>query len=441
MVRRELFAFLLLIAAASAAQATPAYSIRAARACNTCHIEPIGWLDPPKPERGCTLDCQACHTNRSGGGLRNAYGRFYARQVLPTFALEDRPAEHANPEAHRSGPEDKSSKGRYRLFEGFSGWQRTGTTPVEEIEDRVGDIDPERKFRAGFDARLMAHMPLGAESSVFPMQMDAHAWGDIHDAVNVYGTVGLAGRRARTIQDPDVGSRVQELITVRELAVEYDKDLPMNGYVRAGRFRKPYGWRIPDHTAFTRNRLGYGQFNQVWGVEGAINPNYPWLRAAAFVQGWDIGWQDRAPPGIGVSATGGFRELGWQAGGSFEALQLFAGETRITTGPLWGLNAYPFTYLGELDVRFQTQNQAGWQNSMHLFQEVSYWITRGVTALVGHTWLRNGIARPENEVMRFFMGTRWDALAGVQFAGQYRLNVVDGSVAGHEFLLWTHLYY
>ncbi|MEL6548391.1 MAG: hypothetical protein AAFQ82_27455, partial [Myxococcota bacterium] len=178
-------------------EATPVYSIRSANRCDTCHIEPIGWYESPdKGERACTLDCQACHTNRTGGGMRNSYGKFYGDQTLPTFSLDLRPADFANPEAYR-GKNDPSTVGVYDIFDGFSGWQ-SGQVPIDKIEDRTGDIDPDPDWRLGFDARFLFLAPEQGDTAFFPMQLDVHGWGRITDDFNAYTTIGLQGRRSRT---------------------------------------------------------------------------------------------------------------------------------------------------------------------------------------------------------------------------------------------------
>ena len=89
MMRSPLIASLALGAvtlfAATAAYALPQFAIRSVRACDTCHIEPTGWVDPDVALRKCSLNCNVCHINPNGGGMRNESGIFYGRRTLPRW--------------------------------------------------------------------------------------------------------------------------------------------------------------------------------------------------------------------------------------------------------------------------------------------------------------------------------------------------------------------
>ncbi len=87
-----LLAGLFVLLAASAAYALPQFAVRSARACDTCHVDPTGWVDPEVKLRKCSLNCNTCHVSPSGAGLRNESGIYYGRQTLPMFG--DRPADN-----------------------------------------------------------------------------------------------------------------------------------------------------------------------------------------------------------------------------------------------------------------------------------------------------------------------------------------------------------
>ena len=79
----------------------PLYAARAGRSCNTCHnVTNVmmnkryvgkGDDDFHMSERKRSVHCQTCHINPSGGGLKTAPGRYYARNTLPMFNPIQRP--------------------------------------------------------------------------------------------------------------------------------------------------------------------------------------------------------------------------------------------------------------------------------------------------------------------------------------------------------------
>ena len=99
-------------------------------------------------------------------------------------------------------------------------------------------------------------------------------------------------------------------------------DLPYQMYVRAGRFLPPHGWKLDDHTGFIRQGqmimgLPFDHERQVTGIEVGINPNYAYGHLSLFnsADQWDAPIDHDC--GYGAAASGGWRDLGWQAGGSF----------------------------------------------------------------------------------------------------------------------------
>ena len=66
-----------------AASAEPWISNRYAQNCAACHAPSRRNL--PVSKRRCTLSCQGCHVNPSGGGMRNSYGVWNQRRWLRSF--------------------------------------------------------------------------------------------------------------------------------------------------------------------------------------------------------------------------------------------------------------------------------------------------------------------------------------------------------------------
>jgi len=408
------------------AGATPIYALRAANACDTCHIEPSGWANPPDADRLCTLDCRGCHVSPTGGGLRTPSGLYYGREVLPTWGT--RPSQFADPEKYR--PEGHPKKGRARLFEDFTGWW-PGSIDMQDIKDRFGDIDPDPKVRFGFDIRAMVYLPTKGEAdpAVFPMQSDFHlAYRPLEQFVT-YLSGGLAGRRAEDNyidSDRKDEREVLDYFTVREAFVMMDR-MPNNMYVRAGRFAPPFGWRIPDHTSFIRRDLQFDQYRSVFGVEGGWNPNYPYANVAAFYQGAEFWPGDQNDKGLGAAATFGLRELNYQYGGSLHYLSRTddGAADDLTAGVNWGVTLYPLVYLGELDFkRSIADGDAPSASGLVAYHELNWLMFRGLSSMLKYDWSDLNLDTKDDHSHRVTAGVTWHPYTHLQIDAQYRKNWV-----------------
>ena len=417
------------------ADATPIYSIRSANRCDTCHVEPVDWANPPMKDRLCTLDCMVCHVSPTGGGLRTPSGQFYGQEVLPRWG--------PRPSSHATSDDNASTQGYYRFFGGFSGWQ-AGGTPSTQVGDRYGNINPDPVFRAGGDVRLLSYIPIGEgkNPSIFPMQAQLYMMGRPHKNVVVYGDLGL-----RSYQGPmnilglDLGSvPVADYLRVRELFVKVDR-LPYNSYVRAGRFNPAYGWRVADHTSFVRRNLGFDQDRQVFGVEGGINPNYPYVNAALFYQGLDVWPGDSGDTGWGMTLNGGVRELGWQAGGSMQYLASASGN-RLTMGPQWAWNLYPVVLMGEVDFQ---QNFTTQTSTLAGFTEANWLVSWGFSTHLKLDYIDPDLTQSEDHLNRVTVGANFHPWTFIDVQAQYRHTREGGTVLfigsqdqGHDVLLMVH---
>lgn len=424
------------------AEAQPAYAIRSAGECSTCHVEPTDWANPEMKDRRCSLNCTTCHVSPAGGGLRTSSGNYYGREAVPMFG--HRPSTDAAP---RANPTD----GGYSLLKGFSGWA-PGATPSATVADRYGKINPDPTFSFGADARTMAYFPLaeGDYAAVFPMQADVYAMARLHKNVQVYLDAGLSSSRSSFALDEESRATkpsALDYVKVEELFVKLDR-LPYNLYVRAGRLAPTYGWRIPDHTSFVRRDLGFGETRSWFGVEAGINPNYPYANVAVFYQGVD-GWPgDTNPPGYGVAASAGVRELGWQVGGSVHYLSLAAGGGDLAVGPQWAVNFAPVVYLGELDFRSRLDGDGVETTSLYAYHELQWLATRGVVVKLKYDWEDPSTLYIDDHLNRFTLGADVSPYTFVEVEPQYRRTWRGGSafasggeIVGDEVLFMVHGWY
>ena len=425
------------------AAATPLYAVRSPNRCDTCHVEPVDWANPAVKDRKCSLDCTICHVSPTGGGLRTPSGQYYGREVLPRWG--ERPSIHA------TSDDNAESAGYYRFFGGFGGWQ-AGNTPSSEVEDRYGDIEPNPTFRGGGDIRIMTYIPANrindkfdVDPSIFPMQASLYLMGRPHENVVLYGDMGLmASEGATNLLGLDLGSVPPlDYLRVRELFVKVD-NLPYNTYVRAGRFNPAYGWRIPDHTAYIRKPLGFDQDRQVFGIEGGINPNYPYANLGLFAQGLDAWPGDTGAKGWGLTANGGIRELGWHLGGSAQFLSTELGDS-LTLGPQWALNFYPVAILGELDLRQDFTNNT---TLLAGYSEVNWLMTWGLTGHIKFEYIDPDVTIRDDHQNRVAIGTNFHPWTQIDIQTEYRQTWSGGSVlligselTGHEVLIIAHAWF
>jgi hypothetical protein len=292
-------------------------------------------------------------------------------------------------------------------------------------------VDPDPKLSGGGDLRLMGYFPIASDTenaAFFPMEAELYgAFRPMRNLV-LYADLGLDSSRSGLNllpSDTPAGEAAGalEYLRLRELFVKYDR-LPYNIYVRAGRFAPPYGWRIPDHTSFIRRDLGFDQNRQVYGVEAGVNPNYLFANVAVFHQGLDAWPGDDQPPGNGAALTAGYRELGWHAGGSLQALSLADGTSQLMAGPLWALNFWPVTYLGELD--FRHDGDVDPNNGLYAYHEVVYEAVQGVDVQAKFDWKDPDLRFKDDHQNRYTLGLLLKPYTYTELQVQYRRTNVGG---------------
>lgn len=403
-----------------AVQATPFYALNSANTCDTCHVEPIDWANPDTVwDRECTLDCQGCHISPTGGGMRTSMGKYYAAQALAAWGK--RPADYGmNPPV----PEDERARFNALFFDKESGeyrggwlggWQ-AGEMPHDEDKKRYGFYEPDPVFDVGADLRLLAIVPTEKDSErdivAFPMQAQVYMAARFLKVLTAYLDVGWQGSQSGLTGtgDPSTKDLLQQKLWVREAFV-MASDLPGMSYLRAGRFSVPYGWRVPDHTAYIRKGL-WDQYSQGYGVEAGFAPNfptgiYPWANVAAYRQGIE-GWPGEPAstnPAWGVNAQGGVKQLGFTLGLSMSGLWLSEQtQQEFMTGPMWGVNLHPnVAYLGELDYKRVVRGELVVQ-SLYTYQEVHWMGWRGWTPKLRYEGLDPNFVIEDDHLHRALVG-------------------------------------
>ena len=91
----------------------PWLSNRYAQNCAGCHAP--GRKNLPPVKRRCSLSCQGCHVNPSGGGLRSHYGKWNENRWLRSFYSEDLKS-HKSTLPYKKQPYALSNKKRKLLL-------------------------------------------------------------------------------------------------------------------------------------------------------------------------------------------------------------------------------------------------------------------------------------------------------------------------------------
>jgi hypothetical protein len=428
------------------ASATPHYSVQSAHACNTCHVEPTGWYNPDRyADRRCTLDCQGCHVSPTGGGMRTPLGEYYAQEELAMFGR--RPSAAANP--GRFLEEGYPEEGRFRLFEGFEGWW-PGDVQHRTIDDRYGSINPAPQWQIGGDYRAMMVLPAdntGRDIVAFPMEAQTYVAVHPYSNLTAYLDLGIQGAQDRSFDNvggtQPADNWVRDRLWLREIFVMLH-DLPYSSYVRAGRFNLPYGWRINDHTAYIRQGM-FDQYRQAYGVEFGMAPNEYWSNLALYYQGvdnWPGEGVERFDEGFGATAQGGMRWLGLSVGASLHAFAAKNGTDELMAGPMWGLNLYPVTYLGEVDYRRTTvDGEPGDRNAMFAFHEVRWDAIRGLAPRLRYEWGDSNMDVRDDHLHRLMVGVDWNIFRGIQLDLAFRQKLAILTPDTRELLVQFHGYF
>ncbi len=229
--------------------------------------------------------CSQCHVNRTGGGGRNEFGSVYAQTRLSMKRMTF---------AGRSLNDFLAVGANLRVL-------ATGTP--SEATPRTSVRIPEAN-----------------------LQLEARVIPDIL-AVYIDQTFGPGGASNR------------EAFVLAER-------LPLNGYVKAGKFLLPYGLRLVDDAEYIRRQTGFSYATPDLGVEVGVEPS-TFSVFASLTNGTQ--GADEVDDGKQVTGTMAWI-LPWLRVGGSASRNHGAASRRDVIGGFGGFNLGRFTVLGELDL-------------------------------------------------------------------------------------------
>lgn len=291
-------------------------------------------LPPPSASAGepylairTGLKCSQCHVNRTGGGKRTVFGADYAQRVL------------ARTVADLGGGQTllDAQVARYIALGGdvrVRGTQQFTGDPKNEIE--------------------MGEANLYLEARLVP------------DRVTVYADAALAPGNLRS----------------REIFVLVGR-LPGKGYVKAGQFFLPYGFRLVDDEEYIRQRTGFTFATADVGVELGLEPG-PLSLALAVTNGTQGGAENNSAKQI--SALVAFVANNVRAGASASRNDGLTGR-RDVIGAFSGFRLGPLAFLGEADLVMDDPPADRRGDQFAAFIEGNLLVTRGLNAKVSYGYL------------------------------------------------------
>jgi hypothetical protein len=273
--------------------------------------------------------CGQCHVNRTGGGMRTAFGSLYTQTVLPARVLRWRDEANllpANPDA--------------RL--GFGGDVRAAYLGInsEDFEDTSSFEIPQ---------------------------------------ANAFAELRLAPGKLSVYFDQEVGPGASASRELFGLLSFRDR----LGYVKVGKFIPPYGWALPDNDAFIREPLGFAFTAPDVGVEAGFEPGN-WSMHLAVINGNAATRDDDRTKKFVLRMTRRFRH---GTIGMSGANDLSGGTTTTWGGFLGGLHFGRVSLLGEGDWRRAGPDKASEVDTWAGFFEANLLIKRGMNVKYAHDWI------------------------------------------------------
>ncbi len=349
--------------------------------------------------------CQSCHINPTGKGMRSAFGATYGREEVPMPTFKDK-------------------------FD------------LEEFSPALNDF-----FTIGMDYRtLFFYQPDASKSSFFQMQGDLYFDLRINKKFRIYFDKGLYN-----------GFEVFGLAKV----------LPLEGYIKVGKFVPAYGIKLDEHNAFIRGgQFGGGQFVSVFpsgypyglrfgeraedtGIEIGFTPSIFSFNIGVF----------NGTPGGGINGTNGEKTKAAALRGDVNLQTDFAnaifggsvyhhpnatipGKTQFYGGFAILSIGNNLTLTGEAD--YVTTYHSALKKEvtgMMFYSEISYVILQGLDAKISFENYDPNLKLANGAFSTIGVGAEFFPMTGLEVRPMYKLNrEKPKEISNDEFQLLFHFY-
>jgi hypothetical protein len=310
------------------------------------------------------LKCAQCHTNPTGGGMRNVFGNVFSQTQLA---------------ARRLGTDEEMWNGQVMKFLSVGGNARANWN-FNEVPDAGGSNDfAVEEARAYLD------------------------FGVIPNRLSVYLDQRFAPGNSTNLE-----ANVRYWITENEI------------YVKAGRMYQPFGYRFEDDNTFVRSLSGINMQAPDEGFEVGFEKG-SWTSQLAFSNG--TGGAPEGDEGKQVAARTEYVRSTWRAGVSAVSNHTDAGD-RIGAGLFGAVRAGPVVLLGEVDWFDDDSIGAAGRQLMASLVEADWKLSQGHNLKLSFEWFEPNQDVDEDEQTRSSLVYEWSPIQFVQLRAGVR--VYDG---------------
>jgi hypothetical protein len=198
--------------------------------------------------------------------------------------------------------------------------------------------------------------------------------------------------------------------------------LPLESYVKAGRFMLPYGWRLWDDDAYIRSQTGFTYRTPDIGVEVGVEPG-PMSLFVALSNGNSSTAENDSKKQVTTSAA--YVNRHFRLGGSYAHNSDASSKTDMAGG-FGGFRLGPLSVLGEVDYIFNeardsTTTTNGPRDQFIAYVEGNLLALKGLNAKVTYGYHDPNRDVVEDQRIRMRFGLEWFPVSFVQLAGFYTM--------------------